>query len=381
MTDERSTLEQVVKRSRTRRDVGGHARAAKISPEERSEIARSAAQARWGTARRLDVADGDHEAIPVEAVESEPEVPADFPMPEAKYRGSLRLLDIEVPCYVLSDGRRVIGRTSATEMLTSIKGGGDFEKYIGVTPFRPFVNVEHVSSRMVPFRLPEVEGLERNVRGLPADELIEVCRGLVAALEASTRPDSGVRLTSRQMDMALRASMFLAACAKVGLEAMIDEATGYQYERAEDALQVKLRAYLLEDMRPWEKTFPDELWVEFGRLTNWSGSVTKRPKYWGHLVNELVYQYLDEDVARWLKENAPKPRHGQNYHQWLTGQYGLQKLIEHIYKLIGIAKTCQSMIELKDKMAELYGKHPVQVRMYFSNNPSPSSRANRAGQP
>jgi hypothetical protein len=220
---------------------------------------------------------------------------------------------------------------------------------------------------MVPFRLPEVEGLDRRVRGLPADELIEVCRGLVAALEASTRPDSGIRLTSRQMEMALRASMFLAACAKVGLEAMIDEATGYQYERAEDALQVKLRAYLLDDMRQWEKTFPDELWVEFGRLTNWSHSVTKRPKYWGHLVNELVYEYLDEDVARWLKENAPKPRHGQNYHQWLTDQYGLRKLIEHIYKLIGIAKTCETMVELKDKMAELYGKHPVQIRMYFPN--------------
>jgi hypothetical protein len=312
--------------------------------------------------------DGDPDDLALEAIEAELEMPDDYPIPEAKYRGALRLLELEVPCFVLSDGRRVIGRTSATEMLTSIKGGGDFEKYIRVAPFRPFVDANYVTSRMVPFRLPEVEGLGTHVRGLPADVLIEVCQGLVAALEASTRPDSGVRLTSRQMEMALRASMFLAACAKVGLESMIDEATGYQYERAEDALQVKLRAYLLEDMRKWEKTFPDELWVEFGRLTNWDRSVTKRPKYWGHLVNELVYHYLDEDVALWLKENAPKPRHGQNYHQWLTDQYGLRKLIEHIYKLIGIAKTCQTMLELKDKMAELYGKHPVQIRMYFPNN-------------
>jgi hypothetical protein len=35
-------------------------------------------------------------------------------------------------------------------------------------------------------------------------------------------------------------------------------------------------------MRKWEKTFPDELWVEFGRLTNWKGAVTKCPKYWGN---------------------------------------------------------------------------------------------------
>jgi hypothetical protein len=59
----------------------------------------------------------------------------------------------------------------------------------------------------------------------------------------------------------------------------------------------------------------DELWIEFARLTGWRGTVSQRPKYWGRLVMELVYEYLDADVAQWLKENAPAPRHGQNYHQ------------------------------------------------------------------
>jgi hypothetical protein len=118
-------------------------------------------------------------------------------------------------------------------------------------------------------------------------------------------------------------------------------------------------------MRKWEKTFPNELWIEFGRLTNWRGTVTHRPKYWGKLVIELVYEYLDADVARWLKENAPKPRHGQNYHQWLTAQYGLRKLLEHIWKLIGVASTCRNMPELKQKMAEMYGLMPVQYTFYL----------------
>jgi hypothetical protein len=130
-------------------------------------------------------------------------------------------------------------------------------------------------------------------------------------------------------------------------------------------LQVKLKAFLAEEMREWEKTFPNELWVEFGRLTSWKGSVTQRPKYWGHLVTELVYGYLDADVTKWLKENHPQPRHGRNWHQWLSEQYGLQKLIQHIYTLIGIAKACHDMRELKDKMAELYGKESVQLTLYL----------------
>ena len=76
--------------------------------------------------------------------------------------------------------------------------------------------------------------------------------------------------------------MLLAACAKVGLIALIDEATGYQRDRPVDALQFKLRLYLAEEMRKWEKTFPDELWEQFGRLTGWQGSLHSRPKYWGN---------------------------------------------------------------------------------------------------
>jgi len=118
-------------------------------------------------------------------------------------------------------------------------------------------------------------------------------------------------------------------------------------------------------MRDWEKTFPDELWKEFGRLTNWKGSVTQRPKYWGHLVTELVYSYLDADVCKWLKDNKPQPQHGRNWHQWLNDQYGLRKLVQHIYTLIGVYKTCHNMRDLRDKITEMYGKSPVQLRLYL----------------
>ena len=347
---------------------GGKARAANLTPEQRRNIARRAAHARWSRHRRLENADvqalvekDDGTFGPIVEADN---IPFDE-MPEAKYRGVLRVLDSEIPCYVLEDGRRVIGRTSATEMLTGIKGGGAFEKYIGVAALRPFVPVESVLERMVSFRLPEVEGLDKAVKGMPADVWLDVCEGFVKALHAHNQKNAEVKMTPRQIEMAIQAGMFVASVARVGLDALIDEATGYQYDRVQDALQVKLHAYLDTEMRKWEKTFPDELWVEFGRLTGWRGRVTQRPKYWGKLVMELVYEYLDADVARWLEENAPAPRHGQNYHQWLSAQYGLRRLVEHIWKLVGIAKTCENMVELKDKMAEIHGKTPVQYRLYL----------------
>ncbi|MDH3668823.1 MAG: P63C domain-containing protein [Paracoccaceae bacterium] len=344
--------------------AAAQARAEALSSERRREIAREAARVRWEkssealsegpTIDEFDLAKVTEDVVPNET------------MPVAIHRGNLNIMGMDVPCYVLDNDVRVIGRTSATEVLTGIKGGGALEKYIAVKALEPFIPTHLVLERMVPFRLPEVEGLEKAVKGLPADLFIDICQGFVNALEHHYSSDSiHPKLTARQQQMAVAASMFLSACAKVGLEALIDEATGYQYERETDALSLKLAAFLEEDMRKWEKTFPDDLWIEFGRLTNWKGQITKRPKYWGKLVMELVYEKLDPDVAKWLKEHAPKPKHGQNYHQWLSSQYGLKKLVEHIWMIIGMAKTCETMTDLRDQVNALDGRHPVQLRMYL----------------
>jgi P63C domain len=332
---------------------GGEARAQSLSAERRTEIARKAVQARWARSNKP-------------AAKRSRKGPTTLPL--AKYKGFLNIMDIDLPCYVLDNGERVIGRVATTEMLSGFPGQGDLEGYLRSNNLKPYIDKDLVVARMVSFSLPEVQQLGREVKGLPTDLLIEVCRALVAALEASQKQPPEVKLTPRQISMAIKASMFLVACAKVGLDALVDEATGYQEFRDRDALQVKLRAYLEKEMRKWERTFPDELWVEFGRLTDWKGSVTHRPKYWGHLVIQLIYEYLDPDVAQWLKENAPAPRKGQNYHQWLSAQYGLKKLVEHIWMVVGIARTCYNMDELKQKMRQMFGKGNVQYNLF---NPTP----------
>jgi hypothetical protein len=277
-------------------------------------------------------------------------------IPKAKWLGTLPIGEAELPVFVLDNGVRVISRTAATGLLTDKKGGGNLESYLQVGALTKYIP-QDLPGLSIEFELAEV--VNKRVLGFSAETFIEICRAYVKALS------EGALETDRQREIAVKASMFLASCAKVGLIALIDEATGYQYDRAVDALQVKLKAFLAEEMREWEKTFPNDLWAEFGRLTNWKGSVTQRPKYWGHLVTELVYGYLDADVTKWLKDNHPQPRHGRNWHQWLSEQYGLQKLVQHIYILIGVAKTCHNMRELKEKMAEMYGKSGVQLTLYL----------------
>lgn len=276
--------------------------------------------------------------------------------PVAFWPGVLPIGDSGLPVYVLDDGRRVLSRTGATTSLTGT-AGGDLESYIRVAALRPYLPTD-IEDQMIEFVLEGVN--HKTVRGITAETFLEICRAYVTAAQ------DGALQTDRQRAIAAQAAMFLAAVAKVGLIALIDEATGYQYARAEDALQIKLRVFLEDEMRKWEKTFPDQLWSEFGRLTGWRGSVNQRPKYWGKLVMELVYDYLDKDVADWLRENAPAPRHGKNYHQWLSGQYGLKRLTEHLWMLVGMAAACQTMPELKQKMAERFGRQQVQFTLFMT---------------
>lgn len=314
-----------------------------------------AAIAKVGSERGLDV-DPREMAMAVPEAAKLP-----FASPEAKYPGALVVLDTDLPVYVLDDGRRVMTRTGALNFLTEGKGGGNLESYLEVQNLHEFLPTD-LYEQFFDISIPQV--VNKSVKAMTASAFIDICRAY------SRARDMG-KLSESQVFIAIRASMTLAAFAKTGIEAAIDEVTGYQYERVSDALQTKLKLFLEEEMRPWEKTFPDELWVQFGRLTRWKGPIHSRPKYWGKLVNELIYGYLDPDVFEWLKKNAPEPRKGRNYHSWMSAQYGLKKLIEHIWMTIGMATACQDMSELRQRMAERFGREHIQLSLYLPSLPRP----------
>jgi P63C domain len=88
--------------------------------------------------------------------------------------------------------------------------------------------------------------------------------------------------------------------------------------------------------------------------------------WWGKLVIELIYDTLDPDVAKWLKEN--KPPAGLKWHQQLTENLGARKLVSRCYEIIGMSKTCSTIKELRDRVALHYGKEPVQLTLYLPKN-------------
>ena len=85
--------------------------------------------------------------------------------------------------------------------------------------------------------------------GYVADVLSRVAEAVVNA-------GKNGKLTSSQESLARQAQVILNAFAKVGVIALIDEATGYQHIRDPSALRILVQQYIEEEKSEWQKTIP-----------------------------------------------------------------------------------------------------------------------------
>ena len=267
-----------------------------------------------------------------------------------------------IPCYNLDNGQRVFRFRDMTMALRGV-AHGKFGNYLATENVRKYI----------PERLRPEETRERTPRGVTeadingqivptydATDFIDVC---VAFIEAS---EKGEKLSVAQQEIVEQAQKFIIASAKTGITGLIDEATGYQNVRPANELEMKMAFFLADELRPWEKTFPDQFWVELGRLTGWT-DIKRRPKYWGKLVNEFIYEALDKDVAKYLQENKPPKYTGQRYHQWLHENRGVKTLTEHIWTVIGLAKTCDTIDDLRYEVNKQFSKDYFQPKLFGKN--------------
>lgn len=102
----------------------------------------------------------------------------------------------------------------------------------------------------------------------------------------SRAKDAGVLKTPRQIIAAKRANAILRACSKIGIIALVDEATGYQEVRKKDELAKILKDWIeQEKYRKWTSTFPLAFYELMFKLKGWN---TLNPKLSRPAINDIV---------------------------------------------------------------------------------------------
>jgi hypothetical protein len=328
---------------------GGRARANVLSPEERSAIARKAVNARWAKSGKKGHASGAEQHRPGEAQIAR----ADDAIPYSIFQGKLRIGDLELECHVLSDFRRVFTQREVVRILSGGRESGNLQRYL---ERNPLISNNFYAGASFPFRIPAHPSL---AVGWESTGLIEICDVYLRA------KDEG-KLKKSQFKLVKQAQIVMRACAKVGIIALVDEATGFQQYREKQALQLKLQAFIAEDLQDWAKMFPDDFWYELARLEGVRYSPRSRPLRWGRYVMAFVYDAVDQDVGKRLREVNPDPHYKQNHHQWLK-EFGRDKVHDQITKVVTIMKLCNTMQEFTEKFSKVFKKASPQLSFEWMN--------------
>jgi hypothetical protein len=292
-------------------------------------------------------------------------------MKKATHQGILKIGEREMPCAVLDDGTRIISRNAIFRAFGRTKRGRKKDEirvlnmpaFIDAKNLQSFIN-EDLGSVLNSIEYQTIRG--HIVTGYDAKILPLLCDLYLAARSEN-------KLTASQMPLAAVSEMLIRSFAKVGIIALIDEATGYQEIRDRLALQEILDKYLRQEWAKWAKRFPDEFYMEMFRLKGWQwrGMSINRPILVGKYTDDIVYQRLAPGVRNELRKLNPKDETGrrkQKHHQWLTEDIGVPALSHHLTGVMALMRAASNYEVFKRMLARAFPKPGEQLELDIYKN-------------
>ena len=267
--------------------------------------------------------------------------------------------NVRLPCYVLDDqdNTRVLSLGGMKSSIGMSKSGGAQNLVLFVQFLeRKGIEINDLAVRVSSPILFHTKAGGKPAHGRHATILPDLCEAILLAR------DSGI-LTKKQRRYADYADLLIRSFAKVGIIALVDEATGYEKIRKENALANILERYLADDMRKWSKTFPYEFYAGIARLRGWNwfdGDSSGRPRVLGHYTNDIIYGRLAPGILDELRKRNPRigGRRRSRHHQWFNTASGHPKLKEHIAMVIATMRLSDDWDGFKKNLDRALPKPP-----------------------
>lgn len=268
-------------------------------------------------------------------------------MLKAIHQGELDLNSFKLTCAILNDehNTRVFSDRSLSTAF-GIKGGGSFWKkkkegsadlpeYLSASYLKPYISKELIDKFNSAYSYISKSNVEST--GVDVTILSDICDVYIKAEKAGVGGENIKRVAER-------AYSFMVAFSKVGIIALVDEATGYQFEkdRAKDVLQQFLRKALQDEATKWIKTFDDEFFEMIFKMKGWHWlDINQKPGVVGKYINDIVYSRIAPNLLQELRERNPSlnGKRPKKHHQYLTADFGHPKLKEHLSGVMALGRA------------------------------------------
>ncbi len=308
---------------------GGKARAASLSKDERSAIAKKAAIARWGNR-------------PIKTT----------------HKGNFKKeFGIDVDCYVLDNKEKtaVISQRGMGETLGLGEGGSRFPTFVKGKKISSYIGHELRKKLDNPIIFQSfnlgTDTVGTQTYGYDVTVLIDVCKAIMCA-------ESDGRLLASQKHISTQAHIIINASAKLGIQHLVYALSGYDASRQEIIESFKL--YVREEAREYEKEFPEQLYEEWYRIYDLPKPERNRPWKFMHLTRQHVYFPLAKSNGR-LQDLVISQRKDANevkkkrLHQFLS-DVGVKALRQHLGQLLGIAQLSDNKEQYEGNVLKVFGE-------------------------
>jgi hypothetical protein len=312
--------------------IGGARRAEILPPERRAEIAKQAAEARWGPK-----------------------------LPSATHRGNFKNeFGIDVECYVLDDPNKtaVISQTGMGRALGLSPRSNALPRFLAS---RAMVEVGDVQLREKiekPLKFQWGTGgagiPPTIIHGFDVTLLIDICKAIIAV--------EG-KLQARHREVAKQAHIIVSASAKAGIKGLVYALAGYNPTAEEVIAAFKL--YVREEAKKYEPEFPNELYEQWYRL--YEIPVLERGKPWHFkylTVNHIYYPLAQSSGKLYTLLKALKAKGGDQrakLFQFLN-EIGARALRIQLGRVLEMAESSADRYAYEKKIVERFGgQHELEL--------------------
>lgn len=279
------------------------------------------------------------------------------------HSGNLFIGDKVINCAVLENGQRIITQSSIYKVFDKSRRGSQRDENALIPYFMTSKNLLAFIDDDTKKVFEEVEYLSKNgrvVTGYKAEVIPVICDIIIEAHNRNA-------LTQAQNLLYEQSMILLRALAKVGITALIDEATGFQNDRQAQELQNLLAKFIGEDLLKWQKRFPNQYYKEMFRLHGWDydPNSIKRPGYAGTFTLKYVYNLFPKKVMEIIKRENPRTisnNHLYRHHQFLSVDIGIPELDRHIAKLLGVMALSENLEEFEKNFEKAFASELERVR-------------------
>ena len=277
---------------------------------------------------------------------------------------------VQIECYVLDNLKRVIHKRGMAKALgMKSEGGNVFMRAMGRKGLGSVMGDELRSRLDNPLIFKTLTSDLGH--GYDATILIDICDAIIQASKDN-------KLGPNQEDLAKQAEIIIRASAKLGIVALVDDATGFIADKRREQYKELFREFVREEIKLYdEPQFPDQLFNVIYKIYGLPRKADTRnhPQFFGKFIRKYIYEPLANSngaILEMLDEKNPVVyvNGGRRYKMFnfLSDVVGMPALKSHLWQVIGIGNSVKGKLQFE---RAFYNAFPIpQSQMdLFQNEP------------